>query len=194
LLVVKTTPYDLERIERVGWLRPRRQRAAVAPQVARMQGWRWRAPPIALLTEELPEEELHALHAIGDCYISLCRAEGWGLGAFEAGWMGKPVVMTGWGGQTAFLRPETSFLVDWRQVPVRPATANRSYTPNQNWAEPDMASAIAAMRTVYADPAAAYARGKLLREDLHRRFAEDQVVAALESDVWSEVRPQSPPI
>jgi glycosyltransferase involved in cell wall biosynthesis len=184
LLVLKTTPCDLERKAFASALRRRARGAAVAPQLARMRRWRWRPPPIALVTDALPEDEVQALHERGDCYVSLCRAEGWGLGAFEAGWLGKPVIMTGWGGQTAFLRPETSFLVDWRLAPVRPAVSDPSYTPAQNWAEPDLASAVAAMRAVQADPAAARARGRLLRQDLQRRFHADHAVGALAAALW----------
>jgi len=81
-LVIKTTPYDLERTGRlqrgasIGPLPVRPQLASMIQHAAVRQG---RKPPaIVLLTDELTSGELRALHETGDCFISLCRAEGWG--------------------------------------------------------------------------------------------------------------------
>ncbi|UOK70721.1 hypothetical protein [Ancylobacter polymorphus] len=161
-LVIKTTAHDLERVRRD----PGHEGEAVPvrPQFEAMIG---RAvlrhgrlpPPICLVTDDLPDGEIEALHELGDCYVSLCRAEGWGLGAFEAACAGRPVIITGWGGPLAFLRPADAYLVDWAMVPVQPGEANASYTPDQHWAEPDHAGAVAALRAVAADPAEAARRG-----------------------------------
>src|SRR5690606_26537154 len=95
------------------------------------------APPWRLVADEqLTEQEMHALHELGDAYVSLARAEGWGLGAFEAALRGKPVVMTGYGGQLDFLRPESAWLVDYDMVPVYEPIWSASYTPSDSWAEP----------------------------------------------------------
>ena len=48
-------------------------------------------------------QTIDALHAIGDCFVSLTRGEGFGMGACEAACAGNPVLMTGWGGQLVFL-------------------------------------------------------------------------------------------
>lgn len=163
-LVIKTSAHDLERVRRDPGHEG--ESVPVLPQFEAMMG---RAvlrhgrlpPPICLLTDDLPDGELHALHALGDCFVSLCRAEGWGLGAFEAACAARPVVITGWGGPTAFLRSDAAYFVDWSMAPVRPGEANGSYTPDQHWAEPDMSSAVAALRAVAADPAEAARRGAL---------------------------------
>ena len=42
-------------------------------------------------------------HGIDAPVFLRARAEGWGLGAFEAAQLGKPVIMTGYGGQRDFL-------------------------------------------------------------------------------------------
>ncbi|MFN8027997.1 MAG: hypothetical protein U0W40_17020 [Acidimicrobiia bacterium] len=87
---------------------------------------------------------------------------------------GNPVVMTGWGGQLAYLDPATSWLVDSRLVPVvHPQPA--SYTPDQRWAAPDLDHAVQQLRAVYADVAAARERAAPQRERVLREFAPDRV-------------------
>ncbi|MDR3408988.1 MAG: hypothetical protein P4L68_10865 [Methylovirgula sp.] len=176
-LIVKTTPHDLERKERDGFLPARPQFEAMLAHAAAENG---RAPPlIHLLTDALTSGELRALHEIGDCFVSLARAEGWGLGAFEAAWLEKPVIITGWGGPMAFLSVDTAYLVDWSPASVKPAVPNASYTPDQNWAEPNVASAIAALRAVAADPAEAARRGAAAGANLHQHFTPEKVIPEL---------------
>ena len=178
-LVLKTTAFDLERRRRRLWPPGATAPLPVRPQFDRMRRATGSGAEIVLLADDLPEDEIQALHALGGCYVSLCRAEGWGLGAFDAAFCGRPVIMTGWGGQLAFLTAADSQLVDYTLCPVRPATASRSYTTDQNWAEPDIASAVAALRKVAADLPAAQRRAAALRDDLRRRFAPGTVVQAL---------------
>jgi hypothetical protein len=52
------------------------------------------AAPIALLAaEDVSGRTIDVLHAIGDCFVSVTRGEGWGLGAFDAATLGKPVII-----------------------------------------------------------------------------------------------------
>jgi hypothetical protein len=60
-------------------------------------------PAISLLPYSLNGQAIDWLHALGDCYVSFTHGEGWGLGAFDAATLGKPVLMTGWGGQRDYL-------------------------------------------------------------------------------------------
>ncbi|RAI38086.1 glycosyltransferase family 4 protein [Rhodoplanes roseus] len=188
-LIVKTTADDLERTRPPRRKRPYPVALPVRPQLARMvrratmRQWR-RPPPIVLVTDDLSDGELRALHDRGDCYVSLSRGEGWGLGAFEAALLGKAVIVTGWGGYTAFVTPDTGYLVDWTLVPVRPAVPNASYTPDQSWAEPSVASAAAALRAVVESPDEAARRGARARTDLRVRFDARAVAAGLRAALW----------
>jgi hypothetical protein len=69
--------------------------------LARALAGRRSAPPITLSTRQLDRDLVHALHAASDCFMLLSHGEGWGLGAFEAGAAGIPVIVTGWGGTLA---------------------------------------------------------------------------------------------
>jgi len=54
------------------------------------------APNIILLTTELSNEEISALHRSADLYLSLHRSEGFGLAIYEALLAGKTVAATDW--------------------------------------------------------------------------------------------------
>jgi len=55
-----------------------------------------RHPHVHLLEGYLSPQETHALIATADCFVSLHRAEGLGLGPAEAMARGKPVIATGY--------------------------------------------------------------------------------------------------
>ena len=196
-LVVKTTAHDLERVRRDPGHEG--ESVTVQPQFEAMLG---RAvlrhgrvpPPIRLLTDELSDGELQALHELGDCFVSLCRAEGWGLGAFEAALAARPVIITGWGGPTAFLAPDAAYFVDWTRAPVQPGEANGSYTPDQHWAEPDLASAVAALHAVAADPRDAARRGEALAQHIRRTIVPRDVAEALQRHVAELAMPAPAPV
>lgn len=74
-------------------------------------------PRIILNTEDWSDENIVSLHSRGNCYISLCRAEGIGLGACEASLFGKPVIMSSYGGQQDYLKGV--FFVSCSDEPTR---------------------------------------------------------------------------
>lgn len=68
------------------------------------------APPIKLISSVISEQNILALHARGDCYISLCHGEGWGIGDYDAAKFAKHVIITGYGGQCDYLPADRAFL------------------------------------------------------------------------------------
>jgi 2-polyprenyl-3-methyl-5-hydroxy-6-metoxy-1,4-benzoquinol methylase len=96
------------------------------------------------------EAQIAALHARGDCYVSLHRGEGWGYPLFEAATRGKPVIATGYSGPVDFLAPNAHCLVRHTLTSVRQPYAY--YRPSMNWAEPDIAHATELMRAVHTKP------------------------------------------
>ena len=94
-------------------------------------------------------DEIRALHTLGQSYVTLTRGEGWGMGAYEAAFFGKPWVAPREGGHRAYLS-DSSYegLVGGRQVPVRLPRRNRSYVPSQRWFESDIDDAARRMLLV----------------------------------------------
>jgi glycosyltransferase involved in cell wall biosynthesis len=133
-------------------------------------------PAVRLITRELTDPEISALHRRGDCYVSLARGEGWGLGAFDAAANGTPVVTTGFGGQLDYLIG-CPYLVRFELSAVQDAAGGGSYTPNQRWAEPDIDHAATLLRGVAADPQRAAALAQPIAADIHRRYSPAVVAA-----------------
>ena len=107
-------------------------------------------PRITLLEGYLTRQELWSLMASVDSFVSLHRAEGFGLGMAEAMACGKAVIATPWSGNADFTRAENALLVDYTLVELQRDLG--PYRRGQKWAEPDLASAAEAMRQVARSP------------------------------------------
>lgn len=103
-------------------------------------------PKVILLLDNIDRQSLLRLHQRADCYISLCKAEGWGLGAFDAFQLGKPIIITGYGGQIEFLGVDYPGLVSYKMIPVAGMDWITAYLPTQNWAQPNLEDAICKMK------------------------------------------------
>jgi glycosyltransferase involved in cell wall biosynthesis len=175
-LVVKTDRRDLAAAGIAGF------RASTRAALRRLRGKKSGLAPVLLFDRELSAAAMAALHARGDCYVSLCHSEGWGLGAFQACATGKPVIITGYGGQLDYLDPELSYLVDYRLTAVDDPNARLSYSSEQRWADPDLEQAARLMRHVFEHPEEAREKGKRLAALIAERFEPvritNQLIAA----------------
>jgi glycosyltransferase involved in cell wall biosynthesis len=92
-----------------------------------------------------------------DCFVSLHRAEGFGLCLAEAMLMGKPVIATNYSGNLAFMHPGNSLLVDYVLTEI--VEHNPIYKKGNHWAEPSIDHAAELMRYCFNNPAGAAALG-----------------------------------
>lgn len=95
---------------------------------------------IILIDKELSEIEIRNLIRCTDCFVSLHRSEGFGLGLAEAMSLGKPVIGTGYSGNMDFMNKNNSFLVDYELIAVQPE--QYPFSENQYWAEPNLEQAV----------------------------------------------------
>ena len=105
---------------------------------------------IRIIEATLSREAMLAVLSHSDCYISLHRSEGFGLGLAEAMAFGKPVIGTNYSGNTDFLSEKTGFPVPYTLKPVS-AGEYPFWETGQLWAEPDEAAAAEIMRRVFDD-------------------------------------------
>jgi glycosyltransferase involved in cell wall biosynthesis len=91
---------------------------------------------IILLEQTLDEIETKSLIRACDCFVSLHRSEGFGLGPAEAMFLGKPVIATYYSGNCDFMTSENSLPVDYRLIPVK--EGQYPNWENQEWADPDI--------------------------------------------------------
>jgi glycosyltransferase involved in cell wall biosynthesis len=112
---------------------------------------------VVILTETLSENEVYNLIRCCNCFVSLHRSEGYGLGLAEAMYLGLPVIGTGYSGNLDFMTPDNSILISYRLIPVPPDAY--PHAEGQHWAEPDLEEATARMIRLVDDPAVGRALG-----------------------------------
>lgn len=105
---------------------------------------------IYLIDRVLSRIEVNSLLQNVDCFVSLHRAEGFGLGLAEAMYLGKPVIGTNWSGNTDFMNASNSCPVNYQLVSVGQDWG--PYKSYQTWAEPDVNHAAEYMRKLVHDP------------------------------------------
>jgi glycosyltransferase involved in cell wall biosynthesis len=116
-------------------------------------------------------DELHDVMARADCYVSLHRAEGYGLTMAESMALGKPVIATGYSGNLEFMTQDNSLLVPYAIGRVPPGCD--PYPPGSMWAEPLVAAAAEAMRAVYNDEELRRRVGERARWDIEQHHAPE---------------------
>jgi glycosyltransferase involved in cell wall biosynthesis len=134
-------------------------------------------PDIHVIDRSLSGDELNGLMAACDCYVSLHRAEGFGLTMAEAMAIGKPVIGTGYSGNVDFMNSENSYLIDYEIGLVGPEC--EIYPPDGEWAQPSIEHATELMRRVYTNPEEAQQRGARAEEDIARVLSSEVSGAAM---------------
>jgi glycosyltransferase involved in cell wall biosynthesis len=131
------------------------------------------SPRIVIRDEVIDRPDVQALQRCADAYVSMHRAEGFGLGLAECMSLGKPVIATAWSGNLEFMTADNSCLVDYRLVPVN--QGEYVHHEGQRWAEPNIDHAAAYMRRLVDDRAFAAAMGARAALDVRERLAPEAV-------------------
>lgn len=128
---------------------------------------------IRVIDRSLSREDMIALMAGIDGYVSLHRSEGFGLGMAEALMLEKPVIATGYSGNAEFVTEDTGYPITYTLVPVRPD--QYVHAAGQVWADPDEDAAVMAMRAVFGFPATAATRARAGRDFVLARYGARNV-------------------
>lgn len=121
---------------------------------------------IRILDEILSYTDVLSLYASCDCFISMHRSEGLGLGLMEAMALGKPVIATAWSGNMSFMSHTNSCLVGYELIPARSdlqVYSKRYLGKDAYWAAPSIEQAAAWMQEL--------TRNASRREAIGRRAA-----------------------
>jgi glycosyltransferase involved in cell wall biosynthesis len=129
-----------------------------------------------LLDGEFTGEQMSQLLSSCDMYVSLHRAEGFGLGMAEAMYYGKPVIATAFSGNMEFCSANNSALVgyevtevDATELSLNPG-AETVYQEGSLWAEPDIDQAARWMRALFEDEAMRTRLGAAAAATIRRQF------------------------
>ena len=130
-------------------------------------------PRIVIINKTLDRNEVIGLLGTCDCFVSLHRSEGFGRGPAEAMFLGKPVIVTNYSGNTDFTLPGNSCLVDYRLVPVE--SGQYPFYQGQVWADADVQHAAWYMRKVASDQHFAAGIAAKGRDFIHENFSQKKI-------------------
>lgn len=131
-----------------------------------------RHPNIHLIEGRLPKAQHDALLAACDCYVSLHRSEGLGLGMAEAMACARPVIASGYSGNLDFMNDTIGHLVPVTPVPV---PGGDPVYAGGTWGEPDLGRAAALMRQVFEQPDESRALGLAAADAVRHTLAPEVV-------------------
>lgn len=106
-------------------------------------------PRILWIDKMLPSDEMTGLMQNCDSFISLHRSEGIGLGLAQSMLLGKPVIATGYSGNTDFTLEDNACLVKYDLIEV--GEKEYPFGKGQVWADPDTDHAASYMRRLVDD-------------------------------------------
>ncbi len=136
-------------------------------------------PRIIVRDEVIDRAHVYALQRCCDAYVSLHRAEGFGLGLAECMAMGKPVIATAWSGNLDFMETGNAMLVGYRLVPVR--EGEYPHEPGDVWAEPSVEEAAAFMQRLADNPTEALEIGQRAAKAVGALLSPQRAAFAIET-------------
>lgn len=136
-------------------------------------------PRIIVRDEVIDRAHVYALQRCCDAYVSLHRAEGFGLGLAECMAMGKPVIATAWSGNMDFMETGNAMLVGYRLVPVR--EGEYPHEPGDVWAEPNVEDAATFMRMLADNPIEAQHIGQRAAAFVGELLAQQRAACAIDT-------------
>ena len=128
------------------------------------------ADKVKFFDDYLTQRDVLNLTNACDVYLSLHRAEGFGLGIAEAMSLGKPVIVTDYSSTTEFCNASNSIPVGYKIVKMG-ASDNKLYSAAEKWAEPDVDEAAQALSRLYNDPKLRSALGAAAKESILAQYS-----------------------
>jgi glycosyltransferase involved in cell wall biosynthesis len=133
--------------------------------------------PIEFIDSRLARNEVRNLLRLCDCYVSLHRSEGFGLTMAEAMVFAKPVIATGYSGNTDYMNANNSLLVGHRLTEIEEDVG--PYQRGQVWADPDLEQAARHMRFVLERRAEAEELGWRAHEYVRENLSPERIGARI---------------
>lgn len=124
---------------------------------------------VVLIDEVVSRGKAYGFLAMCDCFVSLHRSEGFGLGIAEAMLLGKPVIATRYSGNLAYMHAGNSMLVDYHLIDI--LKSGPVYAQGNFWAEPSGEHAASFMRHVFEHRDAARALGARAQAELRESLS-----------------------
>ena len=140
---------------------------------------------VYIIDRAMTAEEAASLIAVTDCFVSLHRSEGFGLGPAEAMSLGKPAILTNWSANTDYMTTDNSIPIDYELVKLGQDFG--PYKAHHQWAEPDLEQAAYWMKRIAHEPELAGRIGAKGQETIRSMYSLP-VVARLIQKRLEEIR------
>ncbi len=142
---------------------------AVEMELTELKALRKGFANIHFISDVLSRHMMDSLLAACDCYVSLHRAEGFGLSIAEAMSLGKPVIVTNWSGSMDFTTPANSACVDYELTSLSQDFG--PYKTGQLWAEPNLSHAAYWMRELRENQTIRANIGRAARKTIEQQLS-----------------------
>ncbi len=152
-------------------------------------------PHIARCSKAIPESQMPSLYRACNAFALFSRGEGFGLPYCEASLCGLPVIGTNCSGQSMFLNPDNSYLLEIDSlVKVVPGTMHVHYWDNQEFpslkSQKTVNEASRLMRQVYDNYDQAKEKNEKLRKFVMSNYSIGKVVLQVKrrlDEIWSNI-------
>lgn len=104
---------------------------------------------VYLIHEILNRDQVNCLIRCVDVFVSLHRAEGFGLVMAEAMFLETPVIATNWSANTEFMNENVACMVNYKLISIEKDLP--PFRAGNRWAEPDLDVAAGYMKKLYED-------------------------------------------
>ncbi len=128
--------------------------------------------PVLMIDEYYDRGHVNDLLALSDCYVSLHRAEGFGLPMAEAMYLGKPVIATAYSGNLDFMNVNNSYLIKYDLVEIGNDVG--PYPKGSLWADAHTEHAAEMMSATYHKRDEAFQKGQRASEYVKTMFAPER--------------------
>jgi glycosyltransferase involved in cell wall biosynthesis len=128
---------------------------------------------VYIITKPLTRIEMLSLINVVDSYVSLHRAEGFGLIQAEAMALGKPVIMTYWSGNTDMMTAKNCIGIEYKLVKIKQDQG--PYEKGEIWAEPDLTQSVDSMRLLFNNSDMCRQIGKEAKQTINNLYSPEIV-------------------
>ena len=143
----------------------------------------WKLPNVYLLHGDISREELNELynHPKIKSLISFTHGEGFGRPLLEASMAGLSVIASGWSGQTDFLNPNKSILLQggFSKIP-KSVVWNDILIPESEWFNVDEQNAYKALNYAFENQGEIKRKGESLMHENREKFTLDKMADKLD--------------
>lgn len=136
---------------------------------------------VYFITRTLDKAEVNSLIRCADVFVSLHRAEGFGLVLAEAMLVQTACIATNWSANTEFMNPDVACMVSYKKIPIQKGEC--LYPAGALWAEPDIDEAAAFMKRLRDDPVFYQEKVERAYQHVSEVLGKEKIVSLLEKRI-----------